>query len=100
MSSNTASDPVAHLLRTASDEQLVRELFPDVQRIAGSVIGFADSDLLLTAAHDALLNVVRYRATFDGRSRGSTWLYTLTVRAARRAAGRLSVGYAETQLFD
>ncbi len=80
---------IAALLRTATDDDLVRELFADVDTIVRSVLGpQVDPHLRRTAVHDALLNVVRARHCFRGDGAASTWLYTITRREALRSVRR------------
>lgn len=79
---------IARALATVNDEELVRELFTDALRIARSVIGSDDPHLSLTAAHDALLAVVRHRHRFRGEGSASTWLFTIVRREALRVVGR------------
>lgn len=82
------AERIRRLLHHASDDELVRELLADVEAIVRSVLGHRDPHLLLTAAHDALLAVVRYRDGFRGHGAASTWLFTVTRREALRAVGR------------
>ena len=74
------ADRIGDLLRSAGDDQLVREIFNDVKAMAHSVLGACDSHLLLTVTHDALLAVLRYRHGFRGDSRGSTWIYVIPIQ--------------------
>lgn len=92
MPSTTAAraDRIGELLRSASDDHLVREIYADAEAIAHSVIGPRDPHLVLSAAHDALLAVLRNRHGFRGDARGSTWLYTVVRREAVRSARRES----------
>ena len=87
-STPSRAERIGALLRHAPDDELVRELLADVEAIVRSVLGPRDPHLLLTAAHDALLAVVRYRHGFRGDGAASTWLFTLTRREALRAVGR------------
>ena len=61
---------------------------PHALRSARQVLGAVDPHLIQTAAHDAVLDIVRYRATFRGDSRASTWIFTVTRRAALRCVRR------------
>lgn len=86
-----AADHVGRLLHDEhDDEALARELIADVTSIVRSVLGPRDPHLLQTAAHDALLAVIRYRDGFRGDARGSTWLYTVVRHEALRVARRES----------
>ena len=78
----------AATLRHATDDDLVRELYPDVETIARSVLGPHDDHLVLTATHDALLAIRRARHGFRGDAAASTWLYTIARREALRAGKR------------
>lgn len=84
------AERIRGLLHHASDDELVRELLADVEAIVRSVLGHRDPHLLLTAAHDALLAVVRYRDGFRGDGAASTWLFTVTRREALRVVRRES----------
>ena len=79
---------IARALATVNDEELTRDLFTDALRIARSVIGSHDPHLSLTAAHDALLAVIRHRHRFRGEGSASTWLFTIVRREALRVVGR------------
>jgi DNA-directed RNA polymerase specialized sigma24 family protein len=83
-----AEDHLGDLIRSATDDTLVRGLRADVERMVRSVIGVRDPHLVQTAANDALLAIVRHRRGFRGDCRASTWLYVVARRAALRAVGR------------
>jgi RNA polymerase sigma factor (sigma-70 family) len=66
----------------AALEELLRSIEGDVLRRAGRFLPCRqDAE---EAAQDALLQVARRIATFEGRSRFSTWLYTVVGNSARQ----------------
>lgn len=72
--------------RAAMDSLLV-EIEPMVQRICGRMLLHAqDAE---EAAQDALLLVTTKIGTFHGRSRFSTWVYSVTANSARTTYRRL-----------
>jgi RNA polymerase sigma factor (sigma-70 family) len=101
--SDHAQDRIGHLLRSAPDDDLARNLHADAEGIVRSVLGARDPHLIQTAVNDALLAVVRYRRGFRGDCRASTWLYVVArrealrviAREARRARNELSIDGAQ-----
>ena len=83
-----STDPLASAIQADAPEHLARTLYPHALLFARRVLGGGDPHLVTTAAHDAILDVVRYRHTFRGDSRASTWLFTITRRAVIRCAKR------------
>lgn len=81
-------DPLDELIRWGDPEQIASVLLPRVRRIANCVLRGRDRDLIETAAGDAILAVCRHRAGFRGHARASTWIHTITRRAAIRCARR------------
>lgn len=73
---------LSELIRSGDADKIVRALHPVVRRMVGAAVRSRDADLLDTAAHNALLAVCRYHHTFAGRSRATTWLYTIARREA------------------
>ncbi len=86
-------------------EQLLRLIEPEVLRRCGRFLpNRQDAE---EAAQDALLQVARKISTFEGRSRFSTWLYTVVSNSARqtyrdlkRRAGEQPLSGAEDQRSD
>ena len=76
------------LIRSGCPESISRAAYPVVRRMAASVLRGRDEELVETAAHDALLAICRYHASFRGDSKVTTWIYPIVRRAAGRAARR------------
>ncbi len=98
--STEREDFLGHLIRTGQPEQIARILYPHVRRIATRVLGGRDPDLIDTAAGDAVFAVCRHRFAFRGHSMASTWVHTITRRAALRCARRESTRTAWLVSWD
>ena len=84
MREHDPGDHLSALIRSGNRDKIARELEPLVRRMVTSVLRTSDRDLIETATSDTLLAVCRYHATFQGRSRPTTWLYTIARREALR----------------
>lgn len=81
-------DWLADLIRTADPETLARRLLPIARSVVAVILRGRDPHLIETAASDTVLAVWRYRRTFRGDARATTWLYRIAKRAAVRASRR------------
>ena len=77
----------------AALEQLLRAIRPEVLRRCGRFLPCRED--AEEAAQDALLQVARKIATFEGRSRFSTWLYTVVANCCRQKYRELKRRSAE-----
>jgi RNA polymerase sigma factor (sigma-70 family) len=84
--SAAAGDPVAL-------ERLLTEVRPEVVRRCGRFLPCRED--AEEAAQDVLLQVARRISTFEGRSRFSTWLYTVVANCARQKYRELKRRAAE-----
>lgn len=66
----------------AALDQLLRDIRPEVVRRCGRFLPCRED--AEEAAQDVLLQVARKIGTFEGRSRFSTWLYTVVANCARQ----------------
>ncbi|MEV5953983.1 RNA polymerase sigma factor [Streptomyces sp. NPDC051987] len=66
----------------AALNQLLSEVWPDVVRRCGRFLPCRED--AEEAAQDVLLQISRKISTFEGRSRFSTWLYTVVANCARQ----------------
>ncbi|MFJ2606242.1 RNA polymerase sigma factor [Streptomyces sp. NPDC091279] len=78
---------------TGALESLLRELGPEVLRRCGRFLPCRqDAE---EAAQDVLLQIARKITTFEGRSRFSTWLYTVVANCSRQKYRELKRRAAE-----
>jgi RNA polymerase sigma-70 factor (ECF subfamily) len=77
-------------------DQLLRRIGPEVLRRCGRFL--PNREDAEEAAQDALLQVSRRIASFEGRSRFSTWLYVVVANAARQTYRDLKRRSAEQPL--
>ncbi|WP_330461302.1 RNA polymerase sigma factor [Streptomyces sp. NBC_00820] len=77
----------------AALDRLLAELRPEVLRRCGRFLPcWEDAE---EAAQDALLQVARHISSFEGRSRFSTWLYTVVANCCRQKYRELKRRAAE-----
>ena len=87
------SDSLEELARRASDgdrdalSELVREIQHPLYRLALRFLG--DPDDAQDACQEVLIRIVTRLGTFEGRSKFSTWAYTVAVRSLLRTRRRL-----------
>jgi DNA-directed RNA polymerase specialized sigma24 family protein len=81
-------DPLAELIRSGEEDRIACGLRPIALRMARAILGVADPHLVATAANDAVLAACRNGRLFSGKSRVTTWLYTITRRAALRCRAK------------
>jgi RNA polymerase sigma factor (sigma-70 family) len=90
------SDSLDGLARRAADgdrealSELVREIQHPLYRLALRFLG--DPDDAQDACQEVLIRIVTRLGTFEGRSKFSTWAYTVAVRSLLRTRGRLHEG--------
>jgi RNA polymerase sigma-70 factor (ECF subfamily) len=77
----------------AALDQLLRDIRPEVVRRCGRFLPCRED--AEEAAQDVLLQVARKIGTFEGRSRFSTWLYTVVANCARQKYRELKRRAAE-----
>ncbi|MFE9450968.1 RNA polymerase sigma factor [Streptomyces sp. NPDC006739] len=77
----------------AALDQLLTEVWPDVVRRCGRFLPCRED--AEEAAQDVLLQLSRKISTFEGRSRFSTWLYTVIANCARQKYRELKRRAAE-----
>ena len=77
----------------AALDQLLRNIRPEVVRRCGRFLPCRED--AEEAAQDVLLQVARKIGTFEGRSRFSTWLYTVVANCARQKYRELKRRAAE-----
>ncbi|MER6527173.1 RNA polymerase sigma factor [Streptomyces sp. NPDC001508] len=77
----------------AALDRLLSEIRPEVVRRCGRFLPCRED--AEEAAQDALLQVARKISTFEGRSRFSTWLYTVVANSARQKYRELKRRAAE-----
>ncbi|MGQ4513104.1 sigma-70 family RNA polymerase sigma factor [Streptomyces sp. DW26H14] len=86
----------------AGDEEaldaLLRDIQPDVVRRCGRFLPFRED--AEEAAQDVLLQVSRNIRRFEGRSKFSTWLYTIVTNCARQKYRELKRRASEHPLPD
>jgi DNA-directed RNA polymerase specialized sigma24 family protein len=82
------NERLAALIRSGDPERISRALCPIARRMVRAVLRSADRDLIEMAVSDTLLAVCRYHHTFAGRSRATTWLYTIARREALKCVYR------------
>ncbi|MFJ2645676.1 RNA polymerase sigma factor [Streptomyces sp. NPDC087420] len=80
----------------AALDQLLREIWPETVRRCGRFLLFRED--AEEAAQDVLLQVARHIHRFEGRSRFSTWLYTVVANCARQKYRELKRRAGETPL--
>ncbi|MBP0456795.1 RNA polymerase sigma factor [Streptomyces montanisoli] len=79
-------------------DRLLREIRPEIVRRCGRFLPFRED--AEEAAQDVLLQVSRNITRFEGRSRFSTWLYTIVTNCARQKYRELKRRAAERPLLD
>lgn len=84
MRAHAPGDHLSALILSGHRERIARELEPLVRRMVASVLRTSDRDLIESATSDTLLAVCRHHTSFRGRSRATTWLYTIARRASLR----------------
>jgi RNA polymerase sigma-70 factor (ECF subfamily) len=92
-------DRLSALIASGNPEAIARGLYPHARRMVASVLRTSDLDLIETATSETLLAVCRYHHTFQGRSRPTSWVYTIARREALRAR-RTDPPYASLDELD
>jgi RNA polymerase sigma factor (sigma-70 family) len=82
----------------AALDRLLREIGPDVVRRCGRFLPFRED--AEEAAQDVLLQVSRNIERFEGRSKFSTWLYTIVTNCSRQKYRELKRRASERPLTD
>lgn len=79
---------------TGATDELLRRISPDVMRICSRILPYRqDAE---EASQDALLRIARNLHRFEGRSRFSTWMYTIASNSARQTYRSLKRRFSES----